>query len=147
MQNDRFIDYSPIPDSPFPDLNTPPVVTPSMRSDAMTPLTSRRQRNRLGVQRPYRRWADVIEEETSDSRQEQGRRIVKGKWSRRCKTQSCKNPFRPRPPPPPPPASAASGLVHLQKPIAAHGGTRTRANRSNKCKNRRCKCRTRRACK
>lgn len=117
-QEDQFIDYSPVPDSPLrPDLSTPPLLSPSMRSnlDLYSPLPSRRRRPR---------WGD------------QESRIVKGKWSRRCRTQSCKNPFRPRPPPPPPPASATSGLVRPQKPIAAHGGTRKKLkNRSKKYKN------------
>jgi len=134
-QEDQFIDYSPVPDSPFPDLSTPPLLTPSMRSnlDMYSPLPSRRRRGRR-ERRRRPRWGDTIQEEADDSRQEL--RIVKGKWSRRCRTQSCKNPFRPRPPPPPPPASATSGLVRPQKPIAAHGGTRKKLkNRSKKYKN------------
>lgn len=140
-QEDQFIDYSPVPDSPFPDLSTPPLLSPSMRSnlDMYSPLPSRRRRGRRNQRRP--RWGDTIREEPDDSRQDQTQelRIVKGKWSRRCRTQSCKNPFRPRPPPPPPPASATSGLVRPQKPIAAHGGTRknlkNKSKKSKKCKN------------
>lgn len=141
-QEDQFIDYSPVPNSPFsPDLSTPPLLSPSMRSnlDMYSPLPSRRRRGRRRRDRRRRpRWGDAIVEEPDDSRQDQTQelRIVKGKWSRRCRTQSCKNPFRPRPPPPPPPASATSGLVRSQKPIAAHGGTRKKLkNRSKKYKN------------
>lgn len=134
-QEDQFIDYSPVPDSP-PDLRTPPLLSPSMRSNLnlYSPLSSRRRRGRRDRRRRPR-WGDTIREDPDDSRQDQTQelRIVKGKWSRRCRTQSCKNPFRPRPPPPPPPASATSGLKKL---IAAHGGTRKKLkNRSKKYKN------------
>lgn len=135
-QEGQFIDYSPVPDSPFlDDLRTPPVLSPSMRSNSglHSPLPSRGRRGRRDRRRRPR-WGDRIVEEDDDQTQEL--RIVKGKWSRRCRTQSCKNPFRPRPPPPPPPASATSGLVRPQKPIAAHGGTRKNLkNRSKKYKN------------
>ena len=120
------------PDSPFPQgYETPRPLTPSQRTDSYLPeefLTfsepSRQTRRRRGVHQ---------RERSNDSRQEQERRIVKGKWGRRCKTQSCK---RRRHPPPPPPPPAASLVQHSQKPIAAHGGTRkTLKNRSKKYKN------------
>jgi hypothetical protein len=135
--NTSLTDYSPVPDSPFPqDLNaTPRIITPSMRSDSSyfspRPNRSRRrrrqrqQRQQRQQQRQPRNWEDVVEEENE---QEQ-RRIVKGKWSRGCKTKSC-NPFRPRSPPPPPPPAAT---------ITVYGGRimKTMKNKSKKFKNKR----------
>lgn len=148
-------DDDSIPDSPFPQrYETPRILTPSQRTDSYLPdleefptsPSSRQTRRRHGrrhgvrhgVHRRQRRWGDMIEEAADDSRQEEERRIFKGKWSRGCRNQSCKNPFRPRPPPPPPPAASTSGL---KKSVAAHGGTRkTMKNRSKKYKNKHRKC-------
>lgn len=142
-------DDDSIPDSPFPQrYETPRILTPNQRTDSYLPLEefptspepsrSRQTRHRRGVHRRQRRWGDMIEEAADDSRQEEERRIIKGKWRRGCRNQSCKNPFRPRPPPPPPPAASTSGL---KKSVAAHGGTRkTMKNRSKKYKNKHRKC-------
>lgn len=107
-------DDDSIPDSPFPqEYETPRTLTPRQRTDSYLP-----------EEFPTFPVPPVVQTR---------RKHKKIKWSRGCRNQSCKRPFRPRPPPPPPPAASTSGL---KKSVAAHGGTRKKLkNRSKKYKN------------
>lgn len=148
--NQDLIVYSPVPDSPPQSPREPEMLNPSMRSDQSPVFTRqhrfwrhrpRTQRTQQRRQERRRQWGDDVQVPEGDAEEE--RRIFKGKWGPgRCRPSRG---HKRHPPPPPPPAASTSGLVQRTMAIAAHGGTRTRANRSKKCKNKRRKCQTRRA--